>query len=348
MTMPNHTAALSAIAIPAPAEPGGVPEWVQLVPKGRVHSYDGKRGPFWYDDASAVIEASFAGARRVHVDANHSTEKLAKLGGDAPAHGYVVEMEERPDGIWGRVDWNPSGIALMENRSYWGVSPVLAYDASGRVLRIKNVALTNDPALRELVALNSANMENGMDFLKKVAEMLGLSAEASEEDIMAALKKAMKPAEKTEAMTALAAVTDALGLKDGASQTELVAQVTALSAANEQIAALQAQVTELKGAGKERDASAWLQSHLSAGRAIPKGKEELYTALHMENPERAEEIVQTLPVLAETHLGGKPAPKGEKISDLSADQKNFAHQIGMTGEEFLAALQADAKAEETA
>ncbi|NVK60486.1 MAG: hypothetical protein HWE37_10485, partial [Rhodobacteraceae bacterium] len=93
------------------------------------------RGPWHYDDAKAVIEESFSRRLRIHIDENHSTDTAAKLGLSAPARGFITEMEERADGIWGRVDWNESGRALLSDRAYWGLSPVLSYDkTTGRVL----------------------------------------------------------------------------------------------------------------------------------------------------------------------------------------------------------------------
>ncbi|MBN8190472.1 phage protease, partial [Sulfitobacter sp. 1A10445] len=110
---------LSTIPLPAPANGQAVPEWVHLVPKGRVQARDG-RGPWHYDDAKAVIEESFSRRQRIHIDENHSTDTAAKLGLSAPARGFITEMEERADGIWGRVDWNESGRALLSDRAYWG------------------------------------------------------------------------------------------------------------------------------------------------------------------------------------------------------------------------------------
>ena len=98
------TIALSALELPSVAE-GDVPEWIHLVPRGEFRAAHDGRGPWRYRDADQLIKTSFAARKKIHIDLNHSTGTAAKAGFDAPAVGYVTEMEEREDGIWGKVDW---------------------------------------------------------------------------------------------------------------------------------------------------------------------------------------------------------------------------------------------------
>ncbi|HBM58441.1 MAG TPA: hypothetical protein DD444_04565 [Citreicella sp.] len=191
---------------------------IHLVPKGAfaARPEDG-RGPWSYDDARAVIAESFARRHRIHIDENHSTDTAAKMGLSAPARGYITEMEERDTGIWGRVDWTESGRALLSDRSYWGISPVLSYDKlTGRVLAIARAALTNDPAVPDVLALNST--ETPDMFLTKLAKMLGLPEDASEEGVLEALatRIAAPAPEQTET---LGTIGRALGLCCAASSS---------------------------------------------------------------------------------------------------------------------------------
>ncbi|WP_425072580.1 phage protease [Sagittula sp. S175] len=342
MNKPLHTTALAATQLPLSA-PGEVADWLRIVPKGKSKAYDG-RGPFFYDDPERVIANSFGFSPRIHIDENHSTGTAGKVGAPAHAHGYIVEMQEREDGIWGRVDWNPSGKALMQNRSYWGLSPVLMHTKDGQILAITSVALTNDPALRQLAALSAQKETSGMDFLKQVAEILGLGAEASEADVLAALKK--KPKGDETALSALSAVTGALGLQPTATQAELVAMVTALQASQDKVATLETKLTKMETDFADKASRDWVQSQLSAGVAIPKGKEDTFVALHKENPARAEELVAMLPKLGTTSLGGTPPKDATQVTALSAEQRTIADQLGVPHETYLAQLQADAKAQE--
>lgn len=314
MSTRETLSALKAIVQPD-ADAGTVPQWLRLFPKDEAVLQD--RGQHLsYASAEDVIAASFAAPGRIHIDLEHSSLPGRK-GGDTRAYGYVTAMEEREDGIWGRVDWTAAGEALMEDRAYWGVSPVLAHDKAGRIKRIVSVALTNGPALRQLTALNS-DTENGMDFLKMVAEMLGLPADASQEDVTAALKKRLsgEVAEEQVAMTALTEAGKALGLTGDVKPAQFVAQIAALKAqsdkADEQIAAL----TERD---KRRDAEAAIDKAIREKRVGIVPKREMFIAMHMENPERTAEIISCLHQVDDPDFTGD-LPGGDEISALTAEE----------------------------
>lgn len=306
--------ALKAIAQPE-ADVGAVPQWLRLFPKDEARLQD-RDQHLSYASAAEVIDASFAAPGRIHIDLEHSSLPGRK-GGDTRAYGYVTKMEEREDGIWGEIDWTAAGEALMKDRAYWGVSPVLAHDRSGRIRRIVSVALTNGPALRQLTALNT-DTENGMDFLKLVAEMLGLPADASQEDVTAALKKKLsgESGEEQVAMTALTEAGKALGLTGEVKPAQFVAQIAALKAqsdkADEQIAAL----TERE---KRRDAEAVIDKAIREKRVGIVPKREMFIAMHMENPERTAEIISCLHQVEDFDFTGE-VPEGDEISALTAEE----------------------------
>ncbi len=353
MTHDANIATLAApLLLPEVSGDASVPEWIQIFPAGTVKAYDG-RGPWRIANAGAVIAASYGLSRKIHIDENHSTETAAKEGLPAPARGYVVEMDAREDGIWGRVEWTAAGRKLMEDKAYWGISPVFSFTDEGEVLRIKNVALTNDPALRELVALNSSKMGTGMNFLQKVAEALGLKADADEEAVFEALSARLNddtPSEEQAALTAeMGNVRKALGLSEDASATEMLAVATSLKASSdggaEQIAALQAKVTSLEEAGTRRAAEEFVDKAMAEKRVgINAATRETYVKLHMENPARAQEMVSGLPTLGESHA--TDLPPGERFAALSAEQKQVADAMGLAHDTYLAQLKADAEARE--
>ena len=88
-------------ALPAPMD-GKPPAWVHLTPAGNFRGRDG-RGPFTVD-ADAVVAASTVPAV---IDEMHATDLQGPAGGSAPARGWIVELQARADGVWGRVDWTP-------------------------------------------------------------------------------------------------------------------------------------------------------------------------------------------------------------------------------------------------
>ena len=349
MTRSLQTVILAAQALPDAPRGAEVPDWVHLVPKGAFAARDG-RGPWRYDDAAGVIRESFAARARIHIDLNHSTDTAAKVGMDAPAVGYVTEMEERADGIWGRVDWTRRGHELLSDRAYWGISPVIQFDKKSRRVRaIARAALTNDPAVTTLSPLSTK--ENAM-FLSKVAEMLGLDPEAGEDDILAALKKRLSEAKDGDEapLAALSQIGEAMGLEgDDLSLSQLVSTARGLRAAggeqSEALAALQSQVSEMRAAEKRRAAEAFVEAAIRDKRAGVAAERETYVALHMENAARAEKLVAALPKLGPTQTAGTP-PETTDTAALSAEQEQIAAMLGIEPEKYRAQLAADAKAQE--
>lgn len=316
---------LSALELPSPAA-GSVPEWIHLVPKGRFKARDG-RGPWSYQDAAATIEESFRRRAKLHVDLNHSTETAAKLGLEAPAVGYITEMEERENGIWGRVDWTSRGTELLSDRAYWGVSPVIEY--SGGVVRaIARAALTNDPSVANLTPLSTKETDM---FLSKVAKLLGLSEDASEEDVLAALEKAQAPDEVPN--EALSTIGSALGIEGEVSLTAILATASGLRSAStdqgQALAALQTEVTALRDGNKKRDAEAFVDQAIRDKRVGVKASRENYVALHMENPQRARELVAALPTLGASPTSIEPPKPADGQAALSTEQRQIADLIGV-------------------
>ena len=130
-----------------------VPDWVHLTPSGVFRGGDG-RGPYRVADAAAVAAASMANGK-LPIDENHATDLAAPKGQPSPAMGWIVEMQPRPDGIWGRVEWTKTGHRLMSEAGYRGISPVFLHETDGGTIKkILRAALTNNPNLPQLTALN--------------------------------------------------------------------------------------------------------------------------------------------------------------------------------------------------
>ena len=335
---------LSALELPSLGE---VPEWVHLVPRGQFGARDG-RGPWKYGNAQDLITASFAARKRIHIDLNHSTETAAKQGLEAPAVGYVTEMEERTDGIWGRVDWTRRGKELLADRAYWGISPVIQFDkTTGDVHAVARAALTNDPALTELTPLSTEETQEM--FLQKLAKMLGLGEDASEEDVTAALQKALdakKDGDEGEGNAALATLATALGAEEGADVAALTTLAKTLTAGKtetaEALTALQAEVKELRDGGKTSAAEAFVDQAIRDRRVGVKSAREEYVALHVENPERCEKMIAGLPKLDATNTTIEP-PKTEGTTALSAQETDVAAMLGIDPEKMAATKAAEEK-----
>ena len=283
-----------------------VPEWVHLVPAGTFTGVDG-RGPYRVKDLAALAAASMKPGRLV-VDENHATDLAAPRGHSAPARGWIVEMQARADGLWGRVEWTAAGRALLADRAYRGISPAMAVDKRDKttVRAVLRASLVNDPNL-PLTTLPNRKQEPAVDRVKLRAS-LGLAEDADEAAILAAAEAA-RTAISTHAAQ-LKQIADAAK----ADKPEVAAIVTVLQARGQddgaelrkELVALQAKLTTLETAQKTERATAVVDKAIRDGKPIPKTLRDHYIARHAQDAEAVEKELAGLPSL---HAGGvKNAP----------------------------------------
>lgn len=126
---------------------GTLPKWIQLLPTGPL--IQGADGRAWtLGDPAALITAFQRRSKPLVVDWEHASEHRATQGLDAPAAGWIDQLEIRAGAIWGRVDWTPKAAQQIQNREYRYVSPVFTYRKdTQQVVALTSVALTNQPNL---------------------------------------------------------------------------------------------------------------------------------------------------------------------------------------------------------
>lgn len=107
------------------------PEWVHLLPAGVVQARDGRE--LWQlSDPAAVVAATRARGMDLVVDYEHQTDRAEKNGQPAPAAGWLRDLEARPDGIWGRIEWTARAREMIARRDYRFLSPVFAFERESR------------------------------------------------------------------------------------------------------------------------------------------------------------------------------------------------------------------------
>lgn len=139
---------------------------------------------------------------------------------DNKAYGWIMEVEARADGLWGKTKWSEAGKQMLANAHYKFFSPhwnaEAATENGKRILRpveLVSVGLTNKPNLPVNPLANAAETENQMK-REDVLKMLQLGNEATDEQITqraAALVAAFNTlaivqTDKQAAETALASV----------------------------------------------------------------------------------------------------------------------------------------------
>ena len=305
--MPDATNTIALHStLPAPAANGDVPEWVHLVPAGEFRGDDG-RGPYRLADPAAVIAASLPQGARLVIDEAHATDHGLRTGIPAPAKGWIVEMQSRGDGIWGRVEWTPRGKRVLKNREYRDISPVVQHHkTTGVVSRILRAALTNAPNLT-LTSLHST--EPGMDLITQPRQALGLAETADEAAIVAAANAART------AVSAHAAELGRVAIAAGvAANADAGAIVTALQARTtntglQEVITLQARISELEGVQRRATAEAVINAAIAEGRAVPPSRREELIAMHAKDPASVVTLLSMLPPLGAGGLGGRaPTP----------------------------------------
>lgn len=322
------------------------PEWVHLLPVlvGNVLTFDG-RGPYKITDAGAVIQASLEDPRGLPIDENHATDLAAPDGRPAPARGWIVELQARKDGVWGRVEWTDEGRALVKGRAYRGLSPVLSIDPNDRstVRRLMRASLVNTPNLKGLTALNQ---ETTMTLQARLAEKLGLKADATEDEIVAACA----PKTDTALQSAITEIGTALGV-EGSDAKAIVAAAKLVKATGPSVVALQAELVSVKTqletitqAQRRAASTAFIDGALRAQRAgVNQGNRDELIALHMEQPAVVEKLIGGMPQLGPTGLPLTPPPADGSIS-LNAEQIAAARALGIPEKAYLETLNSEKEA----
>jgi len=212
--------------------------WYQLAPLGEFsHAAAGVTQVIDGDACTAMVQAferdssmpNFAG---LLIDFDHFSLDGEKR---SEAAGWIMGLEQRDTGLFANIRWSDIGKDAVEGGRYRFLSPVWSRadcdelaEGKLRPVRVLNAAVTNDPNLKGMVPLSNSRgnattedtegterktvdsgtdvngqASNGGNGMKKVIEALinrlKLSADASEEDVLAAVEK-MPTVEDFEAL----------------------------------------------------------------------------------------------------------------------------------------------------
>lgn len=239
---------------------------IQLFPAGAFNARDGRPADVdaghWYIDgpgAARVLASAGARATDLVIDYEHQTLACAENGKPAPAAGWIkgaaLEWREGQGLFATAPEWTENAAAYIKAREYRYLSPVFTYDTrTGAVLELLHVGLTNNPALdgmASLPALAAARFElaipaapsaqeNQRVNRDQLIEALGLSSDASDEDIQTALTALKANASKADDLQQSLAALKAERKPDPAK----FAPIEVVEALKQDIAALKANQVE--------------------------------------------------------------------------------------------------------
>lgn len=221
---------------------GNVPKEIQVIPYGYNKT---AKGDFLCDEASAEMVMSVTQINDMVIDFEHQT----LTGQEAPAAGWIKELINKgKEGIWAVVEWTEKAKQYISNKEYRYVSPVfLVRQSDKRVMRLFNVALTNQPNIDGMVPLiNKVGGDPGYtpaSLHEAMTWVLGLPIDAPADEIAIALRKASTNKEE-----------EAKNGQEGAEPDSHMILITAIGSEMEEWKALQrlAEVAESVAKGHEK------------------------------------------------------------------------------------------------
>ncbi|HFZ7939626.1 TPA: phage protease [Salmonella enterica subsp. enterica serovar Birkenhead] len=231
---------------------------IRLLPAGEFRSNDGrpKECRTWVMNAACAQRLIAAAENKLidySFDYEHQALRAAQNGQPAPASAWFSTLEwVEGDGLYATdVNWTPAASRMIENLEYRYISPVFSYSsATGEVMGLLNVALTNLPALEELddgVAIAAASRlaalslitteESSMDeeqiayLLSQLRWILNLPETSTAADI------------KTELEKIITAISGGQGM--AATSVDLMAMLTSAADRDARIAEQEVKIADL-------------------------------------------------------------------------------------------------------
>lgn len=315
-------------------ELSGVPEEIKILPLGKVHS---QKGDFYVDEESFELILKKFRDRKLDlvIDYEHQTLKDVQ----APAGGWIKDIQKGEDALIAKVEWTPKGKEYVQNKEYRYLSPVvMVRESDGKVVSVHSVALTNTPAIDGMFAIvNSADFPAGeieieipkggkiMEFLKALAAMLGLPETATEEEVKnAVLELQKKQDDDKEELVANSTILTMLDLKEDAKTEDVTGKIQQLkNGGSEELKALKAKIEK-----KEADEAVALA--LKEGK-ISAAQKEWASAYALKDPEGfasfCEKTAATVP------MGKLNSKEHDSTRKPEADMMVLKN-LGLTKEEF--------------
>lgn len=354
--------------------PGGeAPDEIQLCRKGVIR-LEGDETLFCNEASAKSVIAHFNDLTHdVVMDYEHATLIEGK---EAPAAAWIYALEWRGDGedggLWAKLRWTPKAAKYVKDGEYRYHSPVFLADKTTGVIRLLyNVALTNQPKMKDVpditaiaakhildkngnvagLAAKHTHLNQGdeeMKFSERLAKVLKLGADATEDQILQALKdlaesgetkdlelQALKDSTKGGSGLSLT-VLKALGLEEGATDSDVLKGITALKASDaaagdlgEQVVALKNEIAGMKGDSLVRKA-------LKSGRLSPEEAKNWGNDMAASNPAQFDQVVMKRPAGSSVPLKDLDVKKDEPSDSVVTDdvQMSINKQMGIDPETF--------------
>lgn len=330
-------------------------EWIRIVPLGRVELRDSRK-PFDVTPADLKTIIEKFQADNIHLVVDYQHQSLGD--GEAPAAGWIQDLEARADGLYSRVKWTAKALKQIQAGEFRYYSPVIKLT---RPMALMHAALTNTPALKgaalspllaakyggEVEAEISILMENSQTatsapqqqeeataMLNQLIAKFGLNPKATEAEVLALVESREKEAVALKAQAAaLPEIALGLGLKAEAPVAEIKGVILALKQGADQWPALQAEVAALKVANIQGKAEAAVNEALKAGKIQP-FQRDWAVKYASEDPTGFAAFVLTAMKMVPMGDGFKAIKDGEQDTTLAPEDLGVCASLGITAEAF--------------
>lgn len=383
--MPALAAALSIAALSNhPEQPLGVAAcsfeiqidqpWQQILPGTNFSAYDGRPhevpGKKWLiDDVTGAALAAQLNNRNKPLlfDYDHQTLFTKENGKKAPASAWGEKYEWRPGkGLFAQLKFTPAAREHIKNDEYKFYSPVVMYDkATGQVVDLHSVALTNDPAIEgmaEAAALSNQTKTTPEpkpmnEAIELLFNLLGISTDGNNDIDAAALHAQLtRPEVKTKLEALKATIATA-----GTNETEIAALKAKLETGGAKVdlskyvpvETYQAAVTELAALKADHETitvDQVIEQAQKDGKFVLQAEMAYLKSLGNSDMAALKAALDSRPTMAA--LKGKQtseakAPDAEDktgVAALTADHKLIADQLGISYEDYAETLKKEKQA----
>ena len=314
------------------------PDTIKILPVGNVSS---EKGNFIVDKESFQFMKAEMERRGIDIVIDYEHQTLDNV--QAPAGGWVKELIYTDEAIMAKVEWTPRAEEYLKNKEYKYLSPViLTRKKDNKAVVLHSIALTNTPAINGMFAIvNSTDTEDAynkiaegdlkMVDLKKIIELLGLSEDATEEQVMAELiKRLSKPADKgdekidekpdenpdgTKEVVANSVILGLLGLDGNAKTEDVAGKIMALKTGSLN---QKKEIEDIIKKMKERDAEDAVLTAMKAGK-VTAAQKDWAKAYALKDSEGFAAFVDKAPVIMTMgKLGSIDSPNKKASEEVDA------------------------------
>lgn len=314
--MESHLSLVALAMGDGEGQPRTPPKELRIFPMGMI---DTAKGPFIFDaEAAMCVMAAYQDqGNELFFDYDHRS-----LSDDGPpdsgkAAGWFA-LELRGDGLYAvNIRWTPAASAGLSAGEWRYFSPAFLVDDNRRICALINIALTNNPATKNMTPLVAASARRAAEarkdtMSKPLLVALGLAETATDADAIAAIATLGAPAR------------DLLALTGKGSAAEALATVRAWQDSHDKLAGVQTELSALRADNDRRQVDDLIKAGKAAGK-ITAANEEKVRALG--SPAAIGAFLDTaLPVLpANAPPAPPPAPGpavGKQWEQLTTAEKH--------------------------